>query len=64
MSLIIHDTLGKVVKKLFDEPQSPGQYAVTWDGRDEQGNIVSSGVYLCRLITKNYISTLKIAYVK
>jgi len=34
----------------MDVPPSP--YEVSWDGRDEEGREVGSGIYLCRLEVK------------
>ena len=40
---------GQVVRRLVSEPQGPGFYTVTWDGRDDAGRAAASGVYLYRL---------------
>ena len=45
----IFDVLGQKVRVLVDEKQAGGQYRVVWDGRDESGGAVSSGVYFYRL---------------
>lgn len=47
--LTIHDLQGQTVASLVDERQAPGRYAATWNGRDQSGNIVGSGVYWARL---------------
>jgi len=49
VSLKIYNILGKEVITLVDKKQKAGSYRVVWDGRDNQGKEVSSGVYLCRL---------------
>ncbi len=52
--LIVYNTLGQKVKTLVDKVESVGHYTVIWDGRDETGTTVASGVYLYRLeIGKN-----------
>jgi hypothetical protein len=48
-SLKIYNLAGEEVKRLVAAEQSEGEYQVIWDGKDEQGNEVSSGMYLCRL---------------
>ncbi len=40
---------GRKVKTLVDERKSPGSHTVLWDGRDDRGEAVGSGVYLYRL---------------
>lgn len=47
--LCIYDISGSLVRTLVDTKQQPGHYSVSWDGRDESGRMVSSGVYFCTL---------------
>jgi len=44
--LSIWNLAGQLVRELVRETQSPGQYSVTWDGRDETRGPVANGVYL------------------
>ena len=48
--LAVYDLLGREVKTLVNENKSPGAYTVTWDGTDDRGRAVVSGVYLYRLV--------------
>ncbi len=50
--LKIYNILGQEVKTLVSEEQRGGSYEVTWDGRDNTGSPVASGLYLCRLEVK------------
>ncbi|MEN3039426.1 MAG: family 10 glycosylhydrolase [Candidatus Kryptonium sp.] len=45
----IFDLLGREVKKIFSGLQSSGDYQIYWDGKDNGGNEVSSGIYLCKM---------------
>jgi hypothetical protein len=45
----VYDVLGRIVRQLLDGETYPGAYETTWDGRDEQGHQVASGVYLYQL---------------
>ena len=47
--LTIYDLLGQKVRVLVAKMQPAGWYHVNWDARDEVGQMVSSGVYLCKL---------------
>ena len=47
--LRIHDLRGRVVRTLVDAVQPAGPHEVTWDGRDQLGSTVPSGVYLAQL---------------
>ena len=49
VNLFIYDIMGRLVRKLIDENQYPGEYSVTWDGLNERGEELSSGIYLYRL---------------
>jgi hypothetical protein len=40
---------GRVVRRLLDEPATPGARSVQWDGRDRDGAAVAAGVYFYRL---------------
>ncbi|GEM_PF-2749823 len=47
--LEIYNLLGQKVRTLVDQQQPGGRYTVEWNGRDENGSEVSSGVYFYRL---------------
>ncbi|NIR47638.1 T9SS type A sorting domain-containing protein [candidate division KSB1 bacterium] len=46
--LIIYNVFGQNIKTLVDEVKAAGSYSVTWDGTDERGQPVPSGVYFYR----------------
>lgn len=48
-ALRVYDVSGRLVRVLFAGPAARGTLSVTWDGRDESGRPVASGVYLFRL---------------
>ncbi len=58
--LKIYNSLGKTIKTLVNFVQAPGSKSVVWDGRDDGGNLVSSGVYLYKIIVKNDAQTKKL----
>ena len=41
-----------------------GRHEVLWDGRDDKGEEVSAGVYLCRLVAEGTVLTRKMVLVK
>lgn len=47
--LTIHDMEGRLRIKLVDEPRHTGSHVVEWNLKDDQGNRVPSGTYVCRL---------------
>jgi hypothetical protein len=48
-TLNIYNILGQKVKTLVDEAKPEGSYDVVWDGKDEKGNRLASGIYFYRL---------------
>jgi len=46
VSLIVYGIMGQRVRTLFRGEKSPGVYAIDWDGLDESGQVVGSGVYI------------------
>lgn len=63
-SLMIYNLLGQQVKILVNEVQDPGGYSLSWDGTDEAGQRVPSGVYLCRLESGGFVGCKKIILLK
>lgn len=57
VSLSIYDVSGRLVKTLVDQHQLGGVYSIKWNGKDNLGTNVSSGIYFYRLITDNYQTT-------
>lgn len=49
LSLCIFDAGGRIVRSLRDEIALAGRYAVEWNGTDDQGRSLPSGVYFCRV---------------
>lgn len=47
--ITIHNVLGQRVRTLVDRVQAAGSYRTVWDGRDEHGKSVASGLYFCSL---------------
>ncbi|MCH7755739.1 T9SS type A sorting domain-containing protein [candidate division KSB1 bacterium] len=57
VELTIYNQLGQVVRTLVRGTQSAGGHRVQWDGRDDGGKQVVSGVYLYRLKGGSFIQT-------
>jgi len=64
VTLKIYNLLGQEVRTLVDEVQEPGHYAVAWNGRDENGRQVASGVYFYRLSALDCMDTKRMVLVK
>ncbi len=55
----IHNILGQRVRMLVDSYQEPGFKTVVWDGADENGRQVSSGLYFYRLEAGEFVAVRK-----
>ncbi len=64
LSLTIYDVRGRRVRILMHEEIAPGSYTIHWDGRDNHGEHVPSGVYFYRLDSKDYRSTRRMLLVR
>jgi hypothetical protein len=64
VQLRIFDVRGRAVRTLVDGEQAPGRYSVVWDGRDERGTSVGTGVYFYRLHTPEFTQARKMLLVK
>lgn len=64
VKIAVYNSIGKLVKVLVDENMAPGNYKVTWNGEDNRGSKVSSGVYLYRLETPSFQATKKMVLLK
>lgn len=62
--LKVYDITGKLVKTLVDGPQDSGNHSVTWDGTDERGRTISSGVYFYILNARDQKQTKKTILVR
>jgi hypothetical protein len=59
----IFDVLGRKVATLLDTDQKAGSHFVIWNGSDDFGNRVGSGVYFYRLTTSKFARTMKIPFI-
>jgi hypothetical protein len=64
VTLKVYDVMGRLTKTLVSRVMPSGEYTMTWDGTNEAGNKVSSGVYFYRLHTDGFTQTNKMMYLK
>jgi len=64
VSIVIYNVLGKEVRNLVNEYKEAGNYQVEWDGRDNIGRRVSSGVYFYQMTTVNFHDIKKLVIEK
>lgn len=64
VSLTIYNVKGQRVKTLLNETKDFGRYKVNWDGKNDRGLRVSSGVYYYRLKAGKHVFTKKLVLLK
>lgn len=64
ISLKIFNNNGKLVKVLIEEYERIGSYQINWDGRDENGVLVPSGLYLYQIATGSYSQSNKMVLIR
>ena len=64
VTLEVFDVLGRRVRVLVDESKEAGTYNAIWEGADDGGRRVASGVYLGRLTFEGQTLTQKLVLVK
>ena len=64
VTLQIYNSLGEKILTIVDKNLLPGKYNYSWYGSDQNGKMVSSGVYYYRIIAGNFIETKKMLFIK
>ena len=64
VKLEIFNVLGQRVNRLINEAMTADDYEIRWDGRNESGDLLGSGIYFYRLRAGNYIKTRKMILLK
>jgi hypothetical protein len=64
LRLGVYDLLGREVRTLFIGEANPGAHSIEWDGTDDGGRVLASGLYVCRLQTGDGIRVMKMLLLK
>ena len=64
VDVTIYDMLGNVVNNLINTNQSSGYKSVQWDATNNQGELVSAGVYLYKIQAGDFVDTKKMILLK
>lgn len=62
--LDIYNVLGQRIRTLVNGIKNTGQYAVTWDGRDDAGKSIVTGIYICHFKAGEFTATRKLILVR
>jgi hypothetical protein len=64
LRLDVYNLLGQKVATLVDKKQPAGHYSIKWDGKDDLGSHLTSGVYLYRLQAKEYAEVKRLVLIR
>jgi len=61
---MIYDAAGRTIGNLADRDQPAGHHSLEWNGRDNLGKPVASGIYFCRLQAGKEMRSRKIVLIR
>ena len=64
MQLKIYDILGNEIATLVNEDKPAGNYEVTWNGTNSEGQKVASGTYFYRIVVGDFVESKKMILLK
>ena len=64
VNIAIYDIAGRRVRELVNEHRTPGNWSVQWNGEDDRGQRVASGVYFYRMRAGSFVETRKMVLLK
>ena len=64
VSLVIYDVRGARVRTLVNGEKAAGRYAAVWDGHNDAGAPVASGVYFCRMVAGAFSDNRRMVLLK
>jgi hypothetical protein len=64
VTLSIYNVLGQKVRSLINEYKNPGDYNVIWDGANDNGNKIASGIYFYQIHIDDFSITKKMTLIK
>lgn len=62
--IVVYDAIGREVATLVNCRQPMGQFMTTWNGRNNAGQTVGSGIYFVRMTSGDYSKTTKMMFLK
>ncbi|MFH1850912.1 MAG: DUF5689 domain-containing protein [Candidatus Neomarinimicrobiota bacterium] len=64
VKMIVYDVLGRQVRTLVSSDMPAGTFTVVWDGNNNHGQMVSTGVYFVRLVAGDFVSVKKMTLLR
>jgi hypothetical protein len=64
VNIKVYNLVGKEITQLVNETRTSGEYEISWDGRDSNGNQMPSGVYFITMKAGSFQKTIKSVLIK
>jgi flagellar hook assembly protein FlgD len=64
VSLKVYNVAGQLVRTLVNGVRDASSYTVPWDGTNDRGTTVASGIYFYKMETKDFSQTRKMVLLK
>jgi hypothetical protein len=64
VAIVVYDVRGRVVRTLVDDVKPPGRYTIVWDGSNDSGAPVATGIYFCRMAASDFAQIRKLVLLK
>ncbi|HNW60449.1 MAG TPA: YCF48-related protein [bacterium] len=64
VQLVVYNLRGQAIRTLFDGAKKAGYHELVWDGRDQSGLMVASGLYLLRMEAGAFKTVMKMSFIK
>ena len=64
VSIEVYNANGLMIRKLVDQELTPGEYSVSWDATNENGDLVKGGFYFYKITVGDFSSTEKMVLVR
>ena len=64
VKLEVYNILGQKIRTLLEKVEQPGPKTLFWDGTDDRGLNVPTGIYFYRLTAQDFVDTKKMVYLK
>ncbi|MBN2366018.1 MAG: T9SS C-terminal target domain-containing protein, partial [Calditrichaeota bacterium] len=64
VELVVYNTMGQKIKTLVKGPRNHGEYKIRWNGENDRGVKVSSGIYIYQLRVGSMIDSRKMIFIR
>ena len=64
IKLEIYNILGQKIRTLVNQEKNPGNYSLSWNGKNDFGDSVNSGIYFIKFSSDNFSDTKKMTLLK